>query len=142
MKAVSPAYEQGVDLSVVIWQRMDGNPLVPPNRSNEGFGEERHAKTGLDAAYDRFKRAEFENTNADDSPMSQPRFENQPIRAAGSQDDHPQIVLSQIGIERRLAARRQDDQALLVHFALQQVGVMDRTAICTTISGQTAIGDG
>src|SRR5260370_28358351 len=60
--------------------------------------------------------------------MSQPRFQDQPIRAAGAQDDHPQIVLSQIGTERPLAARRQYDQALLVHLALQQVGVMDGTA--------------
>jgi len=101
---------------------MHRHPLVSPDRSNKGFGEERHAETGLDAAYDRFERAEFENANADDSPMSQPRFQDQPIRAAGAQDDHPQIVLSQIGIERALAARRQDDQALLVHLALQQVG--------------------
>jgi hypothetical protein len=43
LKAISPANEQGVDLSVVIGQRMDGNPLVPPNRYNEGFGKERHA---------------------------------------------------------------------------------------------------
>ena len=71
-------------------RRPSSSRQTGPTRASR---EQRHAETGLDAADDRFERAEFEKANPDDAAMGKPRFQDQAIRAAGAQDDHAQIIL-------------------------------------------------